>query len=83
MPAEDVKTILDEIAEKVAAAIDMRPLLTVPQVAERLQLSDRTVWAMTKDGRLATITVAANQVRVEPGELDRYIQSRKETRDGE
>jgi hypothetical protein len=33
---------------------------------------------MTKDGRLATITVAANQVRVEPGELDRYISAQRD-----
>lgn len=75
----DVNEILEEIAEKVAAAMsDMRPLLTVPEVAERLKLSDRTVWAMVKDGRLASLTVAQNQIRVEPRELDRYIDAQRD-----
>jgi excisionase family DNA binding protein len=48
------------------------PLLTVAQVAKRLQLSPRTVWRMVNDKRLPVLRFGRS-VRVHPDALTALI----------
>lgn len=61
---------------------DDRPLLSLPEVAKRLGLGDRTVGEMleSRDGqppRLASIVVNKVTRKVEPRELDRYLEQQR------
>ena len=47
-------------------------VLTVPQVAERLQLSRRTVWHLIGRGELATVRIGRLR-RVLPSDLSEYL----------
>ena len=51
-------------------------LLTMKEVAGRLRVSDRTVYAVIRRGELRACRVGRASVRVTPAELDRYIASR-------
>jgi excisionase family DNA binding protein len=50
----------------------MDPILTIPQVAEYLSVSERTVWRMIADGRLATIKFGSS-TRIRESELSRFL----------
>jgi excisionase family DNA binding protein len=83
MQAEEIRAILEEIAEKVTEAMsDMRPLLTIPEVVERLKLSDSTVRKLVRDGQIASIRVGGNQVRVEQRALDAYLAAQRDVATG-
>jgi len=43
-------------------------LLTVPEVAQKLNLSTRTVWRLIDDGRLSCVRIGRS-VRIEPQAL--------------
>jgi hypothetical protein len=79
-------TILSLLAAELArpgAAPDDRPLLSVFQTAERLGVKERTVReliAWGDDGnppRLASIIVGNGARRIEPREVDRYIERQR------
>lgn len=46
-------------------------LLTLPEVAEQLQVSIRTVWNLINSGELRTIRVGKRNVRVSVAEVER------------
>jgi len=48
-------------------------LLTVAQVAERLSISQRAVWAMIADRRLPAIRLARRATRVDADDVERLI----------
>jgi excisionase family DNA binding protein len=50
-------------------------LLTVAEVAERLSISQRTVWAMIADGRLPAIRLARRATRVDAADVERLIET--------
>jgi excisionase family DNA binding protein len=50
----------------------MTPLLTIPQVAERTQLSTATIYRAIRDGDLAAKSLRSSY-RVEATELERWI----------
>lgn len=58
---------------------DDRPLLTFPQVADRLNVSVSTVRNLVYRGELTRVKVGAMR-RIEAAELERYIAERRETR---
>lgn len=50
-------------------------LLTIQQVADRLQLSKATVKNRIKEGKLKAIKLGYNTLRVEESELEKFIRS--------
>jgi excisionase family DNA binding protein len=50
-------------------------LLPIPQVAERLSVSQRTVWAMIADGRLPAIRLGSRATRVAADEVEKLIEA--------
>jgi excisionase family DNA binding protein len=50
-------------------------LLNVAQVAARLSISQRTVWAMIADGRLPAIRLARRATRVDAADVERLIET--------
>jgi len=55
-------------------------MLTVIQVAERLQVSKQTVYTLIQNGRLATHRIGAGRgaIRVSEADLDIYLQSTRQ-----
>ncbi|EOM78028.1 hypothetical protein Rrhod_0569 [Rhodococcus rhodnii LMG 5362] len=54
----------------------MKPksLLTVPQAAEKLAVSERTVGRMYRSGEIPHVKVRG-QVRIDANDIDRYIEN--------
>lgn len=52
-------------------------LLSIPKVAEYLSISERTVWRMIADGRLATMKVGSS-TRIRESELNRFLDDEQE-----
>ena len=50
-------------------------LLKVPEVAERLHVSEKTAWRLLRDGSLPRVKVS-HSTRVPVDAVDRYIASR-------
>ena len=50
------------------------PLLTIPDVAARLNVSERTVRAWIAAGRLAVVRLRPRCVRIEPDEVERMVE---------
>jgi excisionase family DNA binding protein len=48
-------------------------LLRIPEVAERLRVSRRTVQAWIASGRLRVVRLGRRCVRVDPAELARFL----------
>lgn len=46
---------------------------TIPEVALRLNVSERTVRRLVRDGRLQHVRVGPRLVRVLPSQLDSYL----------
>lgn len=72
----------DVVADMVGAAIDRAVqqraeirLLTDEQVAERLQVSEKTVQRLRESGRLRSVVVGVKSRRVRSDHLDAYITS--------
>jgi excisionase family DNA binding protein len=53
-------------------ATEGRTYLTPPQVRDRLQLSERTVWRRLKDGTIPSVRVG-RLVRIDEQELERAL----------
>lgn len=51
---------------------DLRPLLTVEDVARILRISRSMAYRIMADGRLRTVAIGRS-VRVRPADLERYI----------
>jgi excisionase family DNA binding protein len=47
--------------------------LTIPEVAKRLHVSERTVRRLVRDGKLHHVRVGRRLVRVMPLQLDRFV----------
>ena len=65
-------TATPEAAHTVHVMTSTSPLM-IPEVADRLRVSERTVRRMLHDGRLRHLRVGRRLVRVMPDEIDRYI----------
>ena len=55
----------------------MRELLTVAQAAEALQCSEDTVRRLIRAGQLPSVNVSARLTRIDPADVQIYIESRK------
>ena len=60
------------------SALEERPLLRLADVAERLAVSVDTLLRMRLRGELALVRVGG-QWRVEPAELERYLEAQRQT----
>ncbi|MGE0229551.1 MAG: helix-turn-helix transcriptional regulator [Dehalococcoidia bacterium] len=52
-------------------------LLTVPEAARRLNLSQRSVWVMIADGRLPALRFGVRATRVDAADVERLIADAK------
>lgn len=79
----DERGLADEIADRVAERLDIdtRPLLTYAEAAERLNVSERTVWGLVKSGELAALRVGGS-VRIEQRAIDALLAEQREASDG-
>jgi excisionase family DNA binding protein len=81
----------DALAKRIAALViealeprlelldrDTRPLLSIPQSAERLNVDPTTVRALVEKGDIPTIRVGGRRM-VEQAAVDAYIEFRRET----
>ena len=50
-------------------------LLTLEQVAKRLNVSVRQVYRLIDDGKFPVIMVSKRSPRINPGELQRYLEA--------
>jgi excisionase family DNA binding protein len=57
-------------------------LLTIAQVADRLQLSRRTVYRLVRRGLLRVVHVTPRRVRFRPADLDAYVAAREARKRG-
>jgi excisionase family DNA binding protein len=57
--------------------MDTEKLLTVPEVAEILQVSPSTVYRRIKSGELPCIKLGHRQVRIKPEDLEAYIEAHR------
>jgi excisionase family DNA binding protein len=57
-----------------AAANPLRPLLTVPEVAELLRLSPRSVRRLIADGRLPVVRLG-HAIRIRPQDVEALVAS--------
>jgi hypothetical protein len=62
------RQIADEVVERlgVLLARDTRPLLSVPQVAERLGISDKGAWNIVQRGELPSVLVGVSRAPERP-----------------
>ena len=72
--------ILSDGSPQVVPSQKETPMLTVIQVAERLQVSKQTVYVLIQNGRLATHRIGSGRgaIRVSEDDLDIYIQSTRQ-----
>ncbi len=68
------------IADRQAPAEPM--LYTRRQVAGLLNLCEKSVWQLTRDGRLPVVHVTARAVRYDRRDVERFILSAKSERGG-
>lgn len=57
---------------------DHEPLLNTREVAERLSVSTRQVWALIRSGDLLAVKLNARVYRVAESDLRAFIQNRKD-----
>jgi len=60
----------------MSTAVQPRPLLTVPEVADRLGVSTRTVRRRIESGELAAVRLGSGPrapIRIERGKLDAWL----------
>jgi excisionase family DNA binding protein len=50
------------------------PLLTIPQVAQRLGVSERKTWRLIAEGELRLVRLRLREARVAEGIADEYIE---------
>lgn len=56
---------------------DDRPLLSTRDAAARLGIGERTLTEMCERGEIASLVIAKGTRRVEPRELDRYLEEQR------
>lgn len=76
-----IRGLIDGTAQPAATPAtaivpDDRPLLTRAQVAERLNMSEATVWRLEKAGLLVPVSMTPDCPRFLPAEVDTYLASR-------
>jgi excisionase family DNA binding protein len=59
-----------------AAAPEFQALLTVPQVAKLLQLSERQIFRLIDAGELATVRIGRS-LRIQRSALEEFIQNNR------
>ena len=52
-------------------------LLRVPEVAAFLSVSLRQVWALIASGRLRTVRVSSRATRIDPRDLQAFVEQRR------
>lgn len=57
-------------------------LLTIEQVAERLQLHSDTIRRYIRENKLPAVRISATVVRVKQSDLDKFIQDRYTDKSG-
>jgi excisionase family DNA binding protein len=70
----------------MSPAVQFRPLLTVPEVADRLNVSVRTVKRRIQAGELPAVRVGSSPqapVRIDPIELEAFVESHRAPPAGE
>jgi excisionase family DNA binding protein len=56
--------------------IEMKKLLTLQQVAQRLQISETTLYKLARKGKIPAIKVG-NQWRFKKEDIDKWLESQK------
>jgi excisionase family DNA binding protein len=51
----------------------LRPLLTVPELADRLRVGRTTVYRLVNSGSIRAVTVG-QRIRFRPEDVDRYLE---------
>lgn len=74
-----IDRIADEVVERVASLKD-RPLYSPNSLAEKLQLTPRTVRKMLADGVIPSFVIGESSRRVDPADVDAYLERRKAAR---
>lgn len=76
----DTQDLARQIAEYLKPLLerDERPLLSVPQAAARLNISNKGAWNLVQRGELQTVIIGEGRRMVEPAAVDAYIASRRE-----
>lgn len=70
LDADDLGAAADEL-ERITP--DQSALLTVPQIAQQLQVYERTVWRWINQGKLKATRLTSRCTRVSRADLDRFI----------
>ncbi|HOP78929.1 MAG TPA: helix-turn-helix domain-containing protein [Armatimonadota bacterium] len=61
------------LTEKLEGWQDLERLLTAKQVAEYLNVSERTVWRLIDSGELPHIKIGKQTTRIKPEDLEAYV----------
>jgi excisionase family DNA binding protein len=69
---ENVDELAEAIADRLADRLDVRPLLSPAQVAERLGISDRGARELIASRVIASLKIGGSR-RVEQKDVDAYI----------
>lgn len=70
------RQVTDEICAELAARDD-RPLLRIPDLAARLNVSDRTARNMVDRGDIASFVIGKDIRVVAPAVVDEYVRARQ------
>jgi excisionase family DNA binding protein len=73
----DIDALADKVAERVAERIVDRPLYSPNTLAVKLELTPRTVRQMLADGVIPSFVVGQTARRIDPAEVDAYLERRK------
>jgi len=52
-------------------------VLTARQTAAALQICTKTLWALTRDGKLPVVRIGGRAIRYDLGDIRRFIESSK------
>lgn len=58
-------------------------LLTPPQAAKFLNISDRSLWELKRTGKVKFLRVGKRLIRYDPADLREWVESNKEVNDAE
>ena len=63
------------VAQGIAQGVRGVNLITIQSAAERLAISERQVYRLIADGRLAVVNLGARCYRIRPEDLDRMVRT--------
>ncbi|MHB8399032.1 MAG: helix-turn-helix domain-containing protein [Candidatus Limnocylindrales bacterium] len=64
---------MDMASQLPVVVAPLRPLLTVPEAAGLLHISERTTWRLVRDGEIPVVRIRKRIVRVDPAAIAAYL----------